>query len=100
MDENCHVDVLTKKLSQKEIQKRMTVGLAVWGMGCPNCANRVHNSLLSQFGVLDADVDHTTGLAAVEYNPDLISPSALLQAVANAGDNNHRYIASLLENPV
>jgi copper chaperone CopZ len=63
-------------------------------MGCPNCAARVRNSLLGLKGVTEADVDHLTGTADVEFNPNLVEVSALLEAVAGAGaDGRHRYRA-------
>ena len=97
MDANCHVEPIQKITTDIETQSLTTVGLAVWGMGCINCATRVRNSLLGLVGVVEADVDHTTGSAFVEYSRDLVSMPALLLAVAQAGDGNrHKYVATLL----
>lgn len=92
MDDNCHVEPIKKIATVDERQKVETVVLAVWGMGCPNCASRVRNSLLMLNGVVDAFVDHTAGAAQVSYNPDLASVEALIGAVARAGgDGRHEY---------
>ena len=98
MDANCYVEQVQKIPTTGERQNLTAVQLAVWGMGCPNCAKRVSNGLLALEGVLSAEVDHTTGFAFVEYNNRLVSTPDLLQAVAQAGDNGrHKYIAMLLE---
>jgi copper chaperone CopZ len=98
MDANCHVEPIQKIPTPDERKNLTTVGLAVWGMGCPNCSNRVRNSLLALTGVVEADVDHTTGFALVEYSPSLVSVPFLLQAVARAGnDGRHKYVAMLFE---
>ena len=47
MDENCHVEPITKRLGLDEIQNLQIAFLNISGMGCPNCANRVRNSLIS-----------------------------------------------------
>lgn len=98
MDANCHVEPVQKITATAERQSLTTVGLTVWGMGCINCATRVRNALLALTGVVEADVDHTTGFAFVEYSPSLVSVPSLLQAVAKAGDNDrHKYIAMIFE---
>lgn len=98
MDENCHVEPLQKTPTAKERQMTQTTHLAVWGMGCPNCAARVRNSLISLDGVIDADVDHTAGMAEVVFNPNLVNMVALIDAVARAGgDGRHEYHAQPLD---
>ncbi|MCX6078694.1 MAG: heavy metal-associated domain-containing protein [Chloroflexi bacterium] len=97
MDANCHVEPTQKIIASDERKNLTTVGLAVWGMGCPHCATRVRNGLLALTGVVEADVDHTTGFAFVEYSQDLVSMPDLLQAIAQAGgDNRHRYVGMYL----
>lgn len=97
MDENCHVDPIEKTPTAEERRAATTTHLAVLGMGCPNCAARVRNSLVSQHGVIDAVVDHTAGLAHVRFNPNLTTIAALVQAVARAGgDGRHEYRALLI----
>jgi len=94
MDEQCHVEPLQKVASADERSKTSWTLLAVYGMGCPNCANRVRNSLISLNGVMEAYVDHTMGIADVEFNPDLVTIPALIDVVARAGgDGRHNYHA-------
>ena len=94
----CQVEPIRKIASADECKSLAVIGLAVWGMGCPNCANRVRNSLVALAGVVEADVSHITGFAFVEYNPDLVAKPDLLQAVAQAGDgNHHKYVAMLFD---
>jgi copper chaperone CopZ len=97
MDETCHVDPITKTPDSDEIKNIQTAFLHVWGMGCPNCANRVRNSLLSLNGVVDARVDHNIGKAQIAYNPDLATSDDLISAISNAGgDGHHEYDAQLV----
>ena len=95
--EACHVEPWVKTVTAAEQGQVTAVTLAVSGMGCPNCAARVRNSLLTVYGVLEADVLHTLGVAQIYYNPSLTSTDQLLLAVAQAGgDGRHEYRANLL----
>ena len=97
MEENCHVEPIEKETSAEEHLTAETILLAVSGMGCINCANRVRNSLLSVNGVVFAYVDHTAGMAQVAFHHDQASTGDLIAAVARAGsDGRHEYGASLL----
>jgi len=92
MDKHCHVDIVQKNATGKELVNVKKVVLSVQGMGCPNCAARVHNSLIVLNGVINADVDHNRGEAEVEFNPDMVSIPAFIDAVADAGnDGRHKY---------
>jgi copper chaperone CopZ len=46
-----------------------TALLTVQGMGCPNCAARVYNSLIALHGITNVRVDYLTGSAQVTFNP-------------------------------
>ena len=97
MDENCHVDALHKSPSIEERREHATALLAVQGMGCPNCAHRVRNSLLQVYGVVSVDIALETGKAQVAFNPLLAGPSDLTRAVAAAGgDGRHEYRAQVI----
>jgi copper chaperone CopZ len=97
MDDNCHVEPIQKTITDEERHNAKIALLLVWGMGCPNCAARVRNSLLSQNGVVDAYVDHNASIARVAFNPEVASVDILLSAVARAGnDGRHEYGARLL----
>jgi copper chaperone CopZ len=96
MEENCHVEPITKRPSLDEIQNVEVAFINIWGMGCQNCANRVRNSLITLNGVVDARVDHIVGKAQVAFNPNLAAIEDLIAAVASAGgDGRHEYGAQL-----
>ncbi|MBE2201371.1 MAG: cation transporter [Anaerolinea sp.] len=96
MDENCEVKPQHKKTTAEEYQKTRLAMLVVTGMGCPNCAARVNNSLIALYGVTDVKVNHVIGSAQVTFNPDLVVFPALIEAVAQAGnDGQHAYRATL-----
>jgi copper chaperone CopZ len=93
----CHVEPVVKAATAVEQSQIEVVALAVWGLGCPNCAARVRNSLLNLCGVVEADVLHTLGVAQVYYNPTLATPEQLVAAVVQAGgDGRHEYRAEQL----
>jgi copper chaperone CopZ len=96
-DHNYHVDPIEKPIDMDALHQSRTAYLAVWGMGCPTCAMRVRNSLLTLDGVLFAEIYHEWGMAAVAFDPTRISTTALVEAVAAAGnDGRHHYEAKLL----
>lgn len=96
-NDNCHVEPLDKPLDEAALATAMAAYLSVGGMGCPRCALRVRNGLLSLDGVLLVDVFLEQGLAAAAYDPQQLSPATLLEAVANAGnDGRHHYWADVL----
>jgi copper chaperone CopZ len=95
--ENCHVDLLDKPMHSDMLPDAMAAYLAVWGMGCPNCAKRVHNGLLRLDGVLQVDVLQEQSIAVVTYDPQKVSADDLLQAVADSGqDSRHNYSAGVM----
>ena len=98
MEDNCHVEPIYKDtVSEDEIRNADSVLLSVWGMGCPNCAMRVHNSLLSMEGVFGVDVYLTMAMAEVRYDSRKVSSEMLVNAVASAGnDDHHEYRAQLV----
>ena len=82
MDDNCHVDPIQKMTTVEEQRTLTTALLTVWGMGRPNCAARVRNSLLLLHGVVDVEVALELGVAEVLFNPNLTNAPALIDAVA------------------
>ena len=97
MDKECHVDAIHKSPSVEERREHATALLAVQGMGCPNCANRVRNSLLQVYGVVSVDIALEVGKAQVLFNPLLAGPNDLTRAVAAAGgDGRHEYRARVI----
>lgn len=65
--------------------------LAVWGLGCDNCVNRMRNSFLQLAGVVSADIGLAHGLAVVGYAPSSTDVQALLGDVAAAGDDARQH---------
>ena len=69
--------------------------LNVDGLSCGGCADKTRRHLEAVDGVAEANVDHTTGQAAVTPEPGRTpAPEALLSAVHAAG-----YAARLLQRP-
>ncbi len=61
------------------------ITLPVTGMTCASCVNRVEKALKKVPGVADASVNLSTDQASVSFDPAQAAPTALLQAVENAG---------------
>ena len=98
MEDNCYVEPIYKDtLSADVLRNADSALLAVWGMGCPNCATRVRNSLLSVEGVIGVDVYLNMAMAEVRYDGRRVSPAAMVNAVSSAGnDGRHEYRAELI----
>ena len=99
MDHNqdCYVEPLQKPLDRAALEHAKAIYLAVKGMGCPNCAARVNNSLLSLNGVVEANVYFEQGFAAVAYDPTRVGVPAMVQAVARTGrESGHSYEARVI----
>lgn len=95
---NCHVEPLEKDFDRQAAERAMVVYLQVGGMGCTNCAMRVQNGLLGLEGVHAAVVELERGLAAAAYDPEVILPSDLIEAVEQAGkDGRHNYWGQVLQ---
>lgn len=54
-------------------------------MTCDNCARSVERKLASTPGVTKARVDLKAGTATVEYDPQLVKPEVLVNAVRQLG---------------
>ncbi|MFP4170126.1 MAG: heavy metal translocating P-type ATPase [Methanomassiliicoccales archaeon] len=59
--------------------------LEVGGMRCASCANTVEKALTSREGVVQADINLATDSVSVEYEPGLISPQRIKEAIEEAG---------------
>lgn len=96
-EQDCTVEPLEKPLDRTALNTAHVAYLGVRGMGCPRCALRVRNGLLRLDGVLMAEVFLAKGIAAAAYDPSQLTPSALVRAVAAAGnDGRHHYQAHLM----
>src|SRR3954447_14307933 len=60
------------------------VELAITGMTCASCANRIERKLNKLDGVT-ASVNYATEQASVEFDPAAVAPELLRQAVKAAG---------------
>lgn len=98
MDENCYIEPIYKNgVSAEQMQKADRATLAVWGMGCENCATRVRNGLLSLEGVYEVDVYLNMAVVEVSYDGRKVAAADLVNAVAGAGaDGRHEYRAQLV----
>ncbi len=97
MDDKCHVTFFNKEVVLEKDEQARVITLLVTGMGCMNCANRVHNSLIDHPGVVTAEVSHVTGNAEVTYIPAKVDVSHLIGMVAEASDSRHTYKGGLFE---
>lgn len=97
MGQTCYVEPVQKEVSAADQNAAQMVILAVWGLGCENCANRVRNSLLHLDGVVSADIGIAHGLVLVDYVPSKTSVDEILHAVTAAGhDGRHHYRAEII----
>jgi len=97
MEENCYVEPINKTASADQMGQADSALLAVWGMGCPNCATRVRNSLLALDGVYAVDIYLNTAMAEVSFDSQKVSVKMLVEAVSRAGnDGRHEYRAELV----
>ncbi len=95
--QNCHIETVSKQSSSKELAIVHGAVLEIWGMGCPNCARRVQNSLLELRGMVGTEVDHQSGIVMVRFNPTMLTLSEMFLAVeAAGGDGKHEYSARLV----
>ena len=96
MSSCCSVKPIQPTVSAETFATVHTALLIVWGMGCPNCAMRVRNTLVQLDGVVAAYVDHEVGMAGVRFNPNRVTVQELIDAVGHAGnDGRHKYCARL-----
>ena len=97
MDQNCHVEPIQKTVLDSVLKNAGTTLLAVSGMGCPNCAARVRNGLVSLEGVHQAEIYLERGLAEVYFDSGKVTPEMLVNTVAGAGnDGRHHYEAEVV----
>ena len=97
MDDKCHVILFNKDVVLEDTEHAQAITLHVTGMGCVNCANRVHNRLIDHPAVVKAEVSHVTGKAEVTFIPTKASVPQLIAMVAGAGDHRHTYRAMTFE---
>lgn len=95
--DTCHVERVEKAVSLTKLEESTVAYLAVGGMGCPNCALRVRNGLLTLEGVYQAEVYLEDRIAEVTFDPQVNTVEDLVDAViASGNDGKHRYWAQVL----
>ena len=93
-----HVAPDVKPIDERALRGARSARLAIAGIGCEHCANRVGNALLALDAVLQADIDADTGEAVVAFDPRRADVPDLIAAVAAGGnDGRHHYRARALE---
>ena len=97
MNDNCHVEPINKTVLDHVLSNADRILLSISGMGCPNCATRVRNSLLSLDGVYDANVLLNMRMAEIYFDEKKVTPDKLIHAVTAAGnDGRHNYLAEVI----
>lgn len=71
----------------KQISDRTSIKkqFPVSGMSCASCAANIESTLRKQPGVVIASVNLASQIAIIEFNPAVITPQDLKEAVASAG---------------
>src|SRR5205085_12518154 len=72
-------------LPSVKVMIEQQIDLAITGMTCASCVNRVEKALKKVPGVSAASVNLANEQAAVSYDSAQVAPSQLLQAVERAG---------------
>jgi Cu+-exporting ATPase len=62
-----------------------SITLPILGMTCASCQHHVEEALRSTAGVESARVDLMANRASVNYDPAIVTPNALIEAVRSAG---------------
>ncbi len=96
--DDCHVEPVERgEVDESALQAADRAYLAVTDMGCPNCAHRVRNALLTVPGVLDVAVHLAAGQAAVACRDGSVGMDELVGAVEAASQGTrHQYTADVL----
>lgn len=89
----CNVPRLEPDEAPGDESLRGGLRLAISGMGCVNCANRIHNALITMEGVGQAHIDHRTGQGAVYYNPDRLSADNIIAGILASESGHARLMA-------
>ncbi|ELY41159.1 heavy metal translocating P-type ATPase [Halalkalicoccus jeotgali B3] len=66
-------------------RRELSVRLSVPEMDCPSCAQKVDKSLQRVDGIVDANLQPTTGTATVTYDSDRVTEADVAAAIENAG---------------
>ena len=96
--DDCHVEPIAPSPHHHDDGLREVAYLTIHGMGCPTCATRVRNALLTTEGVISADVRLEAQHGSVVYDPAVTYPEQLEEAIAEMGRvSRHAYHAVTTE---
>jgi Cu+-exporting ATPase len=62
-----------------------TIRLELTGMSCANCSATIEEAVGGLDGVSSVDANYATDEGSVTYDPDVVSPAAIVEAVEAAG---------------
>ncbi len=98
MKDSCQITPVHKSITEEEKMNTQVTYLAISGLNCPNCALRVKNALMNEYGVIEALIDHADGMGEITFNPEIINRSDLVNIISKAGnDGTHSYSAIIIE---
>lgn len=91
------VEASTERAAPEILERCAIVTLAIAGMECQDCANRIRNALLAHPGVVETEADAGAALARVWYDPERVSVEEILGVVAVVGEwTQHQFLAVAL----
>ncbi|MEK9137565.1 MAG: heavy metal-associated domain-containing protein [Bacteroidota bacterium] len=61
------------------------VEILIGGMSCASCAEKLEKALLKLPGVVEANVNFVTEKATVEFTPEVVTETALIETVNKLG---------------
>lgn len=64
------------------------------GMWCPSCADAIRLILRHRKGIIACVVDYATDLAAITFNPRILSKAQVLALINKLGYSAHEFLAS------
>ena len=69
-----------------EFRNTEAIGLPVYGMSCPKCANNITHKLIDLVGVLDVEVDMERGFVTAKAAPGFVpTRDEFVEAITAAG---------------
>ncbi len=96
--ESWHVESIEVSPGLREMEEAQRVLLAIAGLGCASCVNRVRNAILETPGVVQVELALPDTVARVWYHEESTRLEDLLAAVVRAGEGTHHtYLAVPLE---
>lgn len=73
------------KTSSTNSQGTKTITLKISGMHCVSCGLSIDGSLEDLPGVTKAETDYAKGKSVVRFNPDDVTPQAMVQEISKLG---------------